>query len=59
MLLQKQPCGGRTLVVPLFVIDLAWQLRFIHGGADAKALMWVTLLFPSWAEVPSIDRIDG
>ena len=36
----------------LFVIDLAWRLRFIHGGADAKALMWVTLLFPSWAAVP-------
>ncbi len=28
----------------LFVIDLAWRFRFIHGGADAKALMWVTLL---------------
>ena len=27
----------------LFVIDLAWRFRFIHGGADAKALMWVTL----------------
>ena len=39
----------------LFVIDLAWRLRFIHGGADAKALMWVTLLFPSWAEVPLLS----
>ena len=36
----------------LFVVDLAWRFRFIHGGADAKALMWVTLLFPSWAAVP-------
>ncbi len=36
----------------LFVINLAWRFRFIHGGADAKALMWVTLLFPSWGEVP-------
>jgi hypothetical protein len=36
----------------LFVIDLAWRMRFIHGGADAKALMWVTLLFPSWSELP-------
>ena len=36
----------------LFVIDLAWRFRFIHGGADAKALMWVTLLFPSWDSVP-------
>jgi len=36
----------------LFVIDLGWRMRFIHGGADAKALMWVTLLFPSWGELP-------
>jgi hypothetical protein len=33
-------------------IDLAWRLRLLHGGADAKALMWVTLVFPSWATVP-------
>ena len=31
----------------ILIIDLAWRLRFIHGGADAKALMWVTLLFYS------------
>ncbi|MAW22157.1 MAG: hypothetical protein CMA16_01770 [Euryarchaeota archaeon] len=36
----------------ILIIDLAWRLRFIHGGADAKALMWVTLLFPSWSSVP-------
>ena len=36
----------------LFLIDLGWRLRFIHGGADAKALMWITLLFPSWETVP-------
>lgn len=46
----------------LFIIDLAWRFRFIHGGADAKALMWVTLLFPSWTAVPvysdaSMDEI--
>ena len=39
----------------LLVIDIAWRLRFIHGGAGAKALMWVTLLFPSWAEVPVLS----
>ena len=39
-------------LITLFVIDMAWRLRFIHGGADAKALMWVTLLFPSWVGVP-------
>ena len=31
-----------TLV--LVVIDLAWRLRLLHGGADAKALMWVAML---------------
>ena len=36
----------------LFLIDFAWRFRFIHGGADAKALMWVTLLLPSWDAVP-------
>ena len=40
----------------LIVIDFAWRLRFIHGGADAKALMWVTLLFPSWREVPVLHN---
>lgn len=36
----------------ILFIDLAWRLRLLHGGADAKALMWVTLMFPSWATVP-------
>jgi len=34
------------------VVDLAWRWRLLHGGADAKALMWVALLFPSWSTVP-------
>tara|TARA_B100001093_G_scaffold108555_1_gene100799 strand:+ start:3878 stop:4876 length:999 start_codon:yes stop_codon:yes gene_type:complete len=36
----------------LFLIDGAWRLRMIHGGADAKALMWVALLIPSWSTMP-------
>lgn len=36
----------------ILVIDLAWRFRLLHGGADAKALMWVALLFPSWSTVP-------
>ena len=40
-----------TALVILF-IDVAWRLRLLHGGADAKALMWVTLMFPTWASVP-------
>jgi len=36
----------------VFFIDVAWRLRLLHGGADAKALMWVTLVFPAWTTVP-------
>ena len=43
----------------VFFIDLAWRLRLLHGGADAKALMWVTLLFPSWATVPVMMEVPG
>ena len=38
-----------TLV--LVVIDLAWRLRLLHGGADAKALMWVAMLLPTWGAI--------
>ena len=41
-----------ALLVVIFVIDLAWRMRLLHGGADAKALMWVALVFPSWATLP-------
>ena len=34
--------------VPILIFDLAWRLRLIHGGADAKALMWIAILIPSW-----------
>lgn len=38
----------------IFVIDLGWRLRMIHGGADAKALMWVAILVPNWSTMPVI-----
>ena len=38
---------GVTLV--LVVVDMAWRLRLLHGGADAKALMWVAMLVPTWS----------
>ena len=41
---------GVTLV--LVIVDVAWRLRLLHGGADAKALMWITLLLPSWGALP-------
>ncbi|MEJ6563429.1 MAG: hypothetical protein QNL85_06975 [Euryarchaeota archaeon] len=44
----------RTLSVlfVVLVVDLAWRLRLLHGGADAKALMWVAILIPDWTTVP-------
>ena len=41
-----------SLMLVIFFIDLAWRLRLLHGGADAKALMWVSLVFPTWTAVP-------
>jgi len=38
------------LVIPvMFFIKMAWKLRLLHGGADAKALLLVAVLIPSWA----------
>jgi hypothetical protein len=37
-------------VLPMmFLIKMAWKLRLLHGGADAKALLLVAVLIPSWA----------
>jgi len=36
----------------IIIIDIAWRLRMLHGGADAKALMWVALLIPNWSTMP-------
>ena len=37
------------MVIPImFFIKMAWKLRLIHGGADAKALLFVAVLIPSW-----------
>jgi hypothetical protein len=50
-----------SLLSVILLIDLAWRLRLLHGGADAKALMWVSLLFPTWATMPLLlsDLGDG
>lgn len=38
--------------LPILLFDLGWRVRLIHGGADAKALMWVALVIPSWSAMP-------
>ena len=48
---------GVTLV--LVVIDVAWRLRLLHGGADAKALMWVAMLLPTWGTLTWIQPGDA
>lgn len=46
-------------LVVIFVIDLGWRLRLIHGGADAKALMWVAILVPNWSTMPVITDLNS
>ena len=43
-----------AVFIPILLIDMAWRLRLIHGGADCKGLMWVAILVPSWSSIPVI-----
>jgi hypothetical protein len=43
-----------AVMIPLVLVDLAWRMRLIHGGADCKGLMWVSILIPSWSSIPLI-----
>jgi hypothetical protein len=43
----------------VIVFEFAWRLRLLHGGADAKALMWVALIMPSWATLAPIFQPSG
>ena len=45
-----------SVLLTIFIIDLAWRCRLIHGGADAKALMLVAILIPSWNTMPLISN---
>ena len=51
---------GTTIVVGLmiFIFDMAWRFRLIHGGADAKALMLIAILIPNWSTFSSIYGIN-
>ena len=41
-----------AVFIPIFLVDMAWRMRLIHGGADCKGLMWVAILVPSWTSIP-------
>ncbi|MBR79731.1 MAG: hypothetical protein CMA88_02980 [Euryarchaeota archaeon] len=41
---------GALLTMAVFLS--AWRFRIIQGGADVKALILVTLMFPSWSLLP-------
>tara|TARA_B100000287_G_scaffold434937_1_gene501025 strand:+ start:5477 stop:6469 length:993 start_codon:yes stop_codon:yes gene_type:complete len=41
-----------SALVTMVVFLLAWRFGVIQGGADVKALILVTLMFPSWAFLP-------
>ena len=41
-----------AVLIPIVIVDLAWRVRLLHGGADCKGLMWVAILIPSWSSVP-------
>ena len=43
-----------SVIIPLMLVDFAWRARLIHGGADCKGLMWVSILIPSWSSIPII-----
>ena len=43
-----------SVIIPLMLVDFAWRARLIHGGADCKGLMWISILIPSWSSIPII-----
>lgn len=36
------------------LFEFAWKMRLLHGGADAKAMIWVAMLIPSWYSLEPI-----
>ena len=36
------------LLITIGFVELAWRMRLLHGGADAKALMMVAIALPWW-----------
>ena len=48
-----------AVFIPIFLVDMAWKMRLIHGGADCKALMWVSILVPYWSSIPTLYSKSG
>ena len=48
-----------SVLVQIWLFDTMWKLRLLHGGADAKALMLVAILLPTWATIPPIFQGDS
>ena len=40
-----------SVLVQVWLFDTMWKLRLLHGGADAKALMLISILMPTWASI--------
>ena len=48
-----------AVIIPIFIVDMAWRLRLIHGGADSKCLMWLAILMPDWSTLPLMTTATG
>lgn len=38
-----------SVLAMVWIFEMMWRFRLLHGGADAKAMMLVAILIPSWA----------
>ncbi len=48
-----------SVLLQVWIFDAMWKVRLLHGGADAKALMWVAILLPTWATIAPIEQGDS
>ncbi|MBE45456.1 MAG: hypothetical protein CMB02_02205 [Euryarchaeota archaeon] len=51
--------GSLGAILTMVLYLSAWKARIIPGGADVKALILVTLFFPSWAFIPEQMYFSG
>ena len=53
--IQASYLWGQMLVIGavLLFFEMCYQLRMLHGGADAKGMMLVALCVPGWGEIPA------